>query len=61
MSEDQEKSVSEPEKRGASTPNSPRVIDSTELLAGEKTVLIHHQGEFYRLACTRNGKLILQK
>ncbi len=61
MSEDPEKPKFKQENFPTAAPTSPRVIDSTDLLAGEKTVLIHHQGEFYRLACTRNGKLILQK
>jgi hemin uptake protein HemP len=34
---------------------------SEELLRGAKEVLILHEGELYRLRCTRNGKLILQK
>lgn len=39
----------------------PRELDSTELLRGEKEVLIRHAGEIYRLRLTRNDKLILQK
>lgn len=38
-----------------------RVVDSSELFAGSKTVHIRHDGEYYRLLVTRNGKLILQK
>ncbi len=40
---------------------SPREYDSSELLQGEKEVLIRHAGEVYRLRLTRNDKLILQK
>ncbi|MBI2478950.1 MAG: hemin uptake protein HemP [Planctomycetia bacterium] len=39
----------------------PRVLQSEELLRGEKEVLIAHHGETYRLRETRNGKLILGK
>lgn len=38
-----------------------RVVDSSELFAGSKAVHIRHDGEYYRLLVTRNGKLILQK
>lgn len=38
-----------------------RVVDSNELLQGQKTVVIHHEGERYRLFLTRNNRLILQK
>ena len=36
-------------------------IRSEELLRGGREVLIEHEGVFYRLRLTRNGKLILQK
>ncbi|MFP4353780.1 MAG: hemin uptake protein HemP [Phycisphaerae bacterium] len=36
-------------------------LDSAELFARRDEVLIHHQGEVYRLRLTRNGKLILNK
>lgn len=39
----------------------PRTISSSELLAGDKEILIDHEGETYRLRLTRNGKLILHK
>ncbi|MFO1020942.1 MAG: hemin uptake protein HemP [Planctomycetales bacterium] len=38
-----------------------RRIRSTDLLHGEREVLIEHGSEIYRLRLTRNGKLILQK
>ncbi len=40
---------------------SPRVVDSTELLQGQREVFIIHKGQVYRLLRTRNDKLILQK
>ena len=51
----------------ASAPNQPATgtrsgcVDSTELLRGEKTVEISHNGATYRLQATRLGKLILTK
>ena len=38
-----------------------RVLDSADLLQGQKAVLIRHEDQIYRLIVTRNGKLILQK
>lgn len=38
-----------------------RVLESEELLAGGRSVMIRHDEEIYRLTVTRNGKLILQK
>ena len=38
-----------------------REISSEALLAGGKELLIHHQGEAYRLRLTRQNKLILTK
>jgi len=39
----------------------PREIDSSNLLQGEREILIRHGEEVYRLKVTRNDKLILQK
>ncbi|CDS54600.1 Hemin uptake protein [Polaromonas sp. CG9_12] len=36
-------------------------VDSIELLRGQKTVEISHNGSTYRLQATRLGKLILTK
>ncbi len=36
-------------------------LDSAALLQGGKAVTIRHNGEFYRLQATRQGKLILTK
>jgi hemin uptake protein HemP len=43
------------------TLNGLRDIDSRDLLAGQSSLLIRHQGEVYRLQTTRQGKLILTK
>lgn len=45
------------------TPATPpyRLVESSDLLAGDRTVLIRHENELYRLTVTRNGKLLLQK
>ncbi|WP_372827417.1 hemin uptake protein HemP [Polaromonas sp.] len=37
------------------------VLESTEILRGEKAVEIKHNGLTYRLQATRLGKLILTK
>ncbi|MDB5779864.1 MAG: hypothetical protein JWP93_2229 [Polaromonas sp.] len=39
----------------------PGCVDSAELLRGQKTVDISHNGLTYRLQATRLGKLILTK
>jgi hemin uptake protein HemP len=44
-----------PDRRG------PATISSSDVLRGEREVLIDHQGEIYRLTLTRSGKLILHK
>lgn len=38
-----------------------RVVDSTELLQGQRAIEILHNGLLYRLQATRLGKLILTK
>lgn len=42
-------------------PPGPRIIDSTDLLGPDRTVMIKHAADYYRLTLTRNGKLLLQK
>lgn len=37
----------------------PRQIDSAEILKGHQEVLIQHGDKIYRLRVTKNGKLIL--
>lgn len=39
----------------------PRQIESAELLHGAREVIIVHAGQSYRLLVTKNDKLILQK
>lgn len=38
-----------------------RIVDSSDLLRGERLVLIRHNGQIYRLQLTRSDKLILTK
>jgi hemin uptake protein HemP len=38
-----------------------RQLDSRALFGSERELLIHHNGELYRLRLTRAGKLILTK
>ncbi|WP_284402190.1 hemin uptake protein HemP [Dyella lipolytica] len=45
----------------AATVSSVRRISSQRLLAGERELVIQHQGSEYHLRLTRNGKLILTK
>jgi hemin uptake protein HemP len=42
----------------AATPPS---VNSADLLRGHRELLIHHDGETYRLRLTRTGKLVLNK
>ncbi|MEO7399361.1 MAG: hemin uptake protein HemP [Polaromonas sp.] len=47
---------------GARTAGAPcGCVDSTDILRGQKTVEISHNGATYRLQATRLGKLILTK
>jgi hemin uptake protein HemP len=39
----------------------PRTIPSTELLRGDRLVIVRHKQEDYRLQVTATGKLILTK
>jgi hemin uptake protein HemP len=39
----------------------PRTISSSELLRGERLVIVQHELESYRLQLTASGKLILTK
>jgi hemin uptake protein HemP len=39
----------------------PTKVDSDQLFAGQREVIIVHQGEAYRLRITRQDKLILTK
>jgi hemin uptake protein HemP len=43
------------------TDGRPRRLKVSDLLAGEREVLLEHDGQDYRLRITANGKLILTK
>lgn len=43
----------------AKSPAEPRRIDSRELFAGAREILIDHDGRTYRMRITQLGKLIL--
>jgi len=49
------------EKRKSPARQAERTISSSELFAAGDEVVIAHEGEYYRLRRTRNGKLILTK
>ena len=49
------------ETTGRTNEGLPRMVNSGDLLAGKRELLIQHRGDIYRLLLTRNGKLILQK
>ena len=54
--------TSAPGDGDASPPGTNRpVLDSADILRGQKTIEIHHNGATYRLQATRLGKLILTK
>ena len=38
-----------------------RILNSAQILAGGREVIIDHEGVVYRLRHTKNGKLILTK
>jgi len=60
-----EKNFSPPRTAGAATsvpPQPPRrSLDSRDLLAGDREVMIRHGDSTYRLRSTNKGKLILTK
>lgn len=47
--------------RQTAQPTSSTVYASEALFRGNREIAIRHQGEFYRLRITRQGKLILNK
>ena len=47
--------------REAATHAAPAQLSSAEVLRGQKSVAITHNGALYRLQTTRQGKLILTK
>ena len=50
----------EPRPSSGSAADCP-AVNSQDLLQGQKTIAIHHNGAVYRLQATRLGKLILTK
>ena len=48
----------EPPKTGRSQPTR---IEASQLLGGNREVILEHDGQEYRLRLTSNGKLILTK
>jgi hemin uptake protein HemP len=58
-----DKTTGSPDKAFGATANGtrPGCMDSADLLRGQKTVEIKHNGSTYRLQATRLGKLILTK
>jgi hemin uptake protein HemP len=58
--------LSQPASACTTGPTSPAAavepcVSSAEILRGQKTVAIHHNGSTYKLQATRLGKLILTK
>ena len=51
----------EPASPAEKRPEIPRTIQSEELFAGQRLLMIEHAGQCYRLLITRNERLILQK
>lgn len=51
----QGKAVPDPKQPG------PRQLKVSELMAGDREVLLEHEGQIYHLRLTANGKLILTK
>ena len=60
------RAVEEPSSRPSFMTQKPtatntRVLQSNELFAGQRMLVIEHAGQRYRLLITRNERLILQK
>lgn len=59
---DHTESAENPQSAPAGSPVLPvSRISSRRLLGDAREIRIEHQGQIYRLCCTRNGKLILTK
>ncbi|REK10531.1 MAG: hemin uptake protein HemP [Planctomycetota bacterium] len=41
--------------------DTPREVNSRDLMGGEREIVIRHGTDAYRLSVTRSGKLILRK
>ncbi|MCI0740031.1 MAG: hemin uptake protein HemP [Gemmataceae bacterium] len=48
-------------KPGAADADRAKVVSTEQLFAGEREIVIEHEGVRYRLRITRRNKLILQK
>lgn len=42
-------------------PKELKILNSDQIFAGSREVMIRHNNEYYRLSITRTGKLILNK
>jgi len=51
----------EHDARHSPVPGKVREVDSDQLFQGEKSIVIRHGEETYRLLVTRHNRLILQK
>ena len=62
-SREEARAIAPREAEAADDPASslPRMVDSHEVMAGQRLILIRHGSEQYRLQITRKGKLILTK
>lgn len=49
------------ESQTPATPETPREVDSRDLMRGNREIVIRHGTDAYRLSVTRSGKLILRK
>lgn len=56
-----EESDAGPPKGARASPGNVRRLKVSELLAGEREIILEHQGQEYHLRITANGKLILTK
>lgn len=61
MTEDQSGPQSSAARAQQTTSESPRVVQSEDLMMGAREIIIRHGSEDYRLRLTRAGKLILNK
>lgn len=61
MNEDESGPQSSATRAVQTTSESPRVVQSEDLMMGAREIIIRHGSEDYRLRLTRAGKLILNK
>ncbi|WP_231746545.1 hemin uptake protein HemP [Maioricimonas rarisocia] len=61
MPADEHRDQSQPQDMTTDRAIDLRIVDSNELLRGDREVLIRHSDQIYRLRLTKSGKLILQK